>query len=77
MARTRGTGQRKSLLLRLDLAVHEALARWAADELRSTAQIELLLLRALAQAGWLPANAGALPRRGRPHKKDSDPTDEP
>jgi len=28
--------ERKSILLRLDPAVHDALARWAADELRST-----------------------------------------
>jgi hypothetical protein len=70
--------QRKSLLLRLDPAVHDALARWAADELRSTtAQIELLLRRALAQAGRLPANAGALPRRGRPPKADPGPADQP
>ena len=27
--------ERKSILLRLDPAVHDALARWAADELRS------------------------------------------
>ncbi|MER7658410.1 hypothetical protein ABTY64_23350, partial [Streptomyces albidoflavus] len=33
--------QRKQVLLRLDPLVHDALARWAADELRSTnAQIE-------------------------------------
>jgi hypothetical protein len=70
--------QRKSLLLRLDPAVHDALARWAADELRSTtAQIELLLRRALAQARRLPANAGALPRRGRPPKTDPGPADQP
>ena len=67
--------QRKALLLRLDPAVHDALARWAADELRrTTAQIELLLRRALAEAGRLPANAGALPRRGRPPKTDPGPT---
>ena len=47
--------ERKSILLRLDPAVHDALARWAADELRSTnAQIEFLLRRALADAGRLP-----------------------
>ena len=41
---------RKSILLRLDPAVHDALARWASDELRSTnAQIEFLLRRALSQ----------------------------
>jgi hypothetical protein len=44
--------ERKSVLLRLDPAIHDALARWAADELRSTnAQIEFLLRRALAEAG--------------------------
>jgi hypothetical protein len=61
--------ERKTLLLRLDPAVHDALARWAADELRSTnAQIEFLLRRALAEAARLPAGTGRLPRRGRPPK---------
>ncbi|MEN3356535.1 MAG: hypothetical protein V7637_517 [Mycobacteriales bacterium] len=60
---------RKSILLRLDPAVHDALARWAAGELRSTnAQIEFLLRRALADAGRLPGGVGGLPRRGRPPK---------
>ncbi len=60
-------GERKSLLLRLDPAVHDALVRWAGDELRSSnAQIEFLLRRALAAAGRLPSGAGPLPRRGRP-----------
>ncbi|MER7740157.1 hypothetical protein ABTX34_17870 [Streptomyces sp. NPDC096538] len=59
--------QRKQVLLRLDPAVYEALARWAGDELRSAnAQIEFLLRRALAEAGRLPGEAGPLPRRGRP-----------
>jgi hypothetical protein len=59
--------ERKSLLLRLDPAVHDALARWAADELRSTnAQIEFLLRRALADAGRLPGEVGAMRRPGRP-----------
>ena len=52
--------ERKSVLLRLDPAVHDALARWAADELRSSnAQIEFLLRRALVEAGRLPEAAGA------------------
>jgi hypothetical protein len=43
-----GPTERKSFLLRLDPAIHDALARWADDELRSTsAQIEFLLRRAL------------------------------
>jgi hypothetical protein len=51
-------------LLRLDPAVHDALSRWAADELRSTnAEIEFLLRRALADAGRLPSKAGEM--RGR------------
>lgn len=62
--------ERKNLLLRLDPAVYDALARWAGDELRSTtAQIELLLRRALADAGRMPRDAGGLPRRGRPPKR--------
>ncbi len=65
--------ERKNILLRLDPAVHDALARWAGDELRSTtAQIELVLRRALADAGRLPADLGALPRRGRPRKAAPD-----
>jgi hypothetical protein len=59
--------ERKSVLLRLDPAVHDALARWANDELRSTnAQIEFLLRRALADAGRLPGHAGQMRPRGRP-----------
>ena len=59
--------ERKSVLLRLDPAIHDALARWAGDELRSTnAQIEFLLRRALADAGRLPDQAGPMRRPGRP-----------
>jgi len=67
-----GVTERKHLLLRLDPAVYDALARWAGDELRSTnAQIEFLLRRALAEAGRLPENPGRLPRRGRPPRGQS------
>ena len=60
-------GTRKGILLRLDPAVHDALARWAADELRSTnAQIEFLLRSALTKAGRMPTQARPIPRRGRP-----------
>ena len=45
---------RKPFLLRLDPAVHDALQRWAADELRSVnAQIEFLLRRELLRVGRL------------------------
>ncbi len=47
---------KKAYLLRLDEGVHEALARWSADELRSVnAQIEYVLRRALQDAGRLPS----------------------
>ena len=59
--------ERKGILLRLDPAVHDALARWAADELRSTnSQIEFLLRRALADAGRMPRNARPMRGQGRP-----------
>ena len=58
---------RKDMLLRLDPAVHDALARWASDELRSTnAQIEFLLRRALADAGRLPGRVAEMRGPGRP-----------
>lgn len=48
---------RKTFLLRLDPATHEALQRWADGDLRSlNAQIEFLLRRALRDAGRLPAS---------------------
>jgi hypothetical protein len=57
--------ERKKILLRLDPVVHDALARWAADDLRSTnAQIEYLLRRALA--------VGKMRRPGRPPKEEED-----
>jgi hypothetical protein len=44
--------ERKKVLLRLDPSVHDAVARWAADDLRSVnAQIEYALRRALKAAG--------------------------
>jgi hypothetical protein len=48
--------ERKTFLLRLDPALHEALQRWADADLRSlNAQIEFLLRRSLRDAGRLPA----------------------
>jgi hypothetical protein len=65
--------ERKNILLRLDPAVHDALARWAADELRSTnAQIEFMLRRALADAGRLPDKVSPVRRPGRPRKEPED-----
>lgn len=59
--------ERRQVLLRIDPAVHDALTRWANDELRSVnAQVEVLLRRALTEAGRMPKRAAPLPRRGRP-----------
>ena len=62
------SSSRKQVLLRLDPAVHEAIAKWAADDLRSVnAQIEVLLRQALKDAGRDP-QAGPMRPRGRPRK---------
>lgn len=48
--------KRKEFLIRLDPRVHDALRRWADEELRSlNAQLEFLLREALRQAGRAPA----------------------
>lgn len=52
--------KRKSFLLRLDPRIHEALQRWADDDLRSlNAQIEYLLRRALQEQGRLKKEVGS------------------
>jgi hypothetical protein len=61
--------ERKPFLLRLAPEVHDALQRWAADDLRSlNGQIEFLLRRALDGAGRAPRDpaAGAASRKRRP-----------
>lgn len=61
--------KRKAVPLRLDPAVYDALATWAADDLVSVnAQIERLLRDALRTNGRLPKNVQPIPRRGRPPK---------
>ncbi|MCL2454612.1 MAG: hypothetical protein FWD18_04835 [Micrococcales bacterium] len=65
--------ERRAVLLRLDPAVHEALTRWATDELRSVnAQIELVVRRALADAGRAPKGARPMRRPGRPRRDAPD-----
>lgn len=50
--------ERKGVLLRLDPALHAAVQRWAADDLRSfNAQVEFLLRQALRAAGREPRAA--------------------
>jgi hypothetical protein len=62
--------ERRQVLLRIDPAVHDALARWANDEFRSlNAQIEMILRRALSDAGRMPRQAAPLPKRGRPRTR--------
>lgn len=59
--------ERRQVLLRIDPAVHDALIRWAEDEFRSVnAQVEMVLRRALDDAGRMPRHAKPMPRRGRP-----------
>jgi hypothetical protein len=47
---------RKAFLLRIDPRLHEALEKWAADELRSVnGQVEYLLTDAARRAGRSPS----------------------
>ena len=68
--------RRKQVLLRLDPAVHAAIAKWAADDLRSVnAQIEIILRRALDDAGR-GVRAAPLRGRGRPRKGSGESREE-
>ena len=61
---------KKAFALRLDPAVHAAVERLAAAELRSAnAQIEMLLREAIAARG-VEVSKSATPRRGRPPKEE-------
>jgi hypothetical protein len=49
--------EKKKFLLRLDAELYDALAKWAADELRSVnAQMEYILKEAVRKAGRLSEN---------------------
>lgn len=68
--------RRKQVLLRLDPAVHAAISKWAADDLRSiNAQIEIILRRALADAGR-GVRAAPMRGRGRPRKDSGQSREE-
>ena len=59
--------ERKKLLLRLDPHVYDAIAKWAADDLRSiNAQIEYALRQALRSAGRAPKPPSSEPEAGEP-----------
>ena len=61
--------KKKAFALRLDPAVHAAIERLAADELRSAnAQIEMLLREALHERG-IHVDTSRPPKRGRPPKE--------
>jgi hypothetical protein len=61
--------QRKAFVLRLDPALHAAIERSAAGDVRSVnAQVEVLLREALARRG-IRLEPAAPPRRGRPPKE--------
>lgn len=61
---------KKAFALRLDPALHDAVERLAAGELRSVnAEIEVLLREALKRRG-VDVPLSARPRRGRPPKED-------
>ncbi len=58
---------RKAMLLRLDPAVHKALAQWAEEDSRSlNSHIELLLRKDLTETNRMPADAQPVRRPGRP-----------
>jgi hypothetical protein len=62
---------RKSVLLRLDPALYQALASWAGAELRSVnAQVEWILRESLRQHDRLPDNVRPSRRPGRPRQDD-------
>ena len=66
--------ERKAFLVRIEPELHDALQRWASDELRSlNGQIEFVLRRALKEAGRLPRAAdvdGSEPQAaGKPRRK--------
>ena len=56
---------KKQILLRLDSRIHDALKKWADDELRSlNAQIEYLLREQVKEAGRMEEGARSHAERG-------------
>ena len=67
-----GNPTKKAFPLRIDPALHAAIERSAATDLRSVnAQVECLLREALARRG-IKLEAPNPPRRGRPPTEDGD-----
>lgn len=64
--------KRKQVIVRMSPQLHDALACWAADDMRSlNGQIEMLLRDGLRRAGRLPKDLPESRRPGRP-RKDED-----
>ena len=64
--------ERKKLLLRLDPDVYDAVAKWAADDLRSVnSQIEFVLRMALRSVGRPPRAVAPTPD-GKPDDDGAD-----
>ena len=69
--------EKKPFLLRLDPKVHEAMQRWANDDLRSlNAEIEFVLRRALQQAGRLNPAAPSEDGHGAEERPATEPSTE-
>jgi hypothetical protein len=63
---------KKAFALRLDPALHAAVERLAAQELRSVnAELEMLLREALVRRG-IRLPLAEPPKRGRPRRKESE-----
>jgi len=63
--------KKKTFALRISSKAYDALERWAADEFRSVnGQIEMLLDRALREAGRLPAADTHVPKSGSVSSSD-------
>ena len=58
--------ERKSVLIRIDPVLHDALQRWAAAEFRSlNGQIEFALRRAVIESGGMTARLTGHPADGK------------
>jgi hypothetical protein len=58
--------ERKSVLIRIDPVLHDALQRWAAAEFRSlNGQIEFVLRRAVVESGGMTARPMGRPDDGK------------
>jgi len=63
------SGSKKAFPLRIDPALHAAIERMAAQDLRSVnAEVEILLREALAKRG-VKVGVSETPKRGRPPKE--------